>query len=126
VLVNYLTVLTKLTLAGVDITASGAEINALVAGLAGGYKIARGQHTTVAAVDTVVTGLTTVVAVLAVLESDPTSDPLFVSGAIGNQAGAPAAGSIYIKSWKPTAADNTAPTAATTFTKKVNWIAIGT
>lgn len=112
--------------AGTQVTKTAAQINALLEGVAGGYKVARGQHTTIAASDTVVTGLATVVAAIAVLESDPTSDPLHVSCAIGNQAGAPAAGSIYIKTWKPTAADNTAPIAATTFTKLINWIAIGT
>jgi hypothetical protein len=80
----------------------------------------------VAAVDTVVTGLATVVAVVAVLDSDPTLDPLFVTASIGDQAGAPAAGSVYIKSWQATAAGDVTPIAATTFGKKVNWIAIGT
>lgn len=103
-----------------------AELNALVQGAAAGYKVARGQHETVAAADTVVTGLATVVAALAVLDDDPSADPLFVTASIGNQAGAPAAGSIYIKGWKPTAQADTAPIAATTFGKKVNWIAIGT
>jgi hypothetical protein len=112
--------------AGTAVTKTAAQINALVAGLAGGYVIARGQHTTVAASDTVVTGLATVVAVVAILDSDPTTDPLFVTASIGDPAGAPAAGSVYIKSWKPTANDNVTPVAATTFTKKVNWIAIGT
>jgi hypothetical protein len=111
-------------LAGV--TLSAAQINALVGGVAGAYRLARGVHETVAASDTVVTGLTTVVAVAAVLEDDPTVDPLFVSCSIGDQAGAPAAGSVYIKSWKPTAVNDVTPIAATTFGKKVNWIAIGT
>lgn len=97
-----------------------------ILGAGNNYKLARGQHTTVAASDTVVTGLTTVVAAVAVLDSDPTTDPLFVTCSIGDQAGAPAAGSIYIKTWKPTANDNVTPIAATTFTKLVNWIAIGT
>lgn len=90
------------------------------------FRIVRGQHTTVAASDTVVTGLTTVVAVVAALDSDPALDPLFVTASIGNQAGAPAKGSIYIKSWQATAAGDATPIAATTFAKKVNWIAIGT
>ena len=119
-----------LKIAGVQVTASAAQLNALppdgVQGLAAGYKLARGVHTTVAAVDTVVTGLATVVAVVATLESDPVLDPLLVTASIGNQAGAPAAGSVYIKSWKATAANDVNPAAATTFTKKVNWIAIGT
>lgn len=97
-----------------------------VKGAANGYKVARGVHTTVAASDTVATGLTTVVAVIATLESDPGADPDRVSATIGDQAGAPAAGSVYVKTWKPTSTSVTTPTAATTFTKKVNWVAIGT
>lgn len=93
--------------------------------MATGYKIARGVHTTVAAADTVVTGLSTVVAVVACLSSDPTDDPEMVSATIGDQAGTPAAGSVIIKTWKNGATDPT-PAAATTFTKLVNWIAIGT
>jgi|DewCreStandDraft_4_1066084.scaffolds.fasta_scaffold78472_3 hypothetical protein len=129
----------KFFLGGTEVTASAAElnildgvtktaaqINLLVAGVAGGYKIARGVHTTVAASDTVVTGLATVVAIVATLESDPTVDPLMVSASIGNQTGAPAAGSVYIKTWSPTAVDDVTPIAATTFGKKVNWVAIGT
>lgn len=99
--------------------------NAGIAGVAAGYKVARGVHTTVAASDTVVTGLTTVVAVVVSLGSDPGDNPFLVSATIGDQAGAPAAGSILIKSWKHDGTDPT-PTAATTFSKAVNWIAIGT
>jgi len=116
----------ELRVSGVKVTATAAQINALIAGAGAGYKVARGQHTTVAAVDTVETGLTTVVAAVAVLDSDPSLNPLFVSCSIGNQADAPVAGSIYIKGWKATAANDVTPIAATTFSKKVNWIAIGT
>jgi hypothetical protein len=89
-------------------------------------KIARGQLTTVTAADTVVTGLATVAAVVASLESDPTDNPFMVTAQIGDQAGAPAAGSIIIKSWQNTTGTDPTPAAATTFGKKVNWIAIGT
>lgn len=108
------------------ITPAAAAINALVQGLAAGYKVARGQHETVAASDTVVTGLATVVAAIAFLDDDPGLDPLLVTCSIGDQNGAPAAGSVLVKSWKATAANDCTPIAATTFTKKVNWIAIGT
>jgi hypothetical protein len=89
-----------------------------------GIKIARGQHTTVAESDTVVTGLSTVVAVVVQLDSDPVDGAMHVTGSIGDQAGTPAAGSILIKSWKSTDGDATL-VAGSTFTKKVNWIAIG-
>ena len=113
------------SLVAADLPAGAATA---VAGIAAGYKLARGQATTVAASDTVVTGLTTVVAVVASLESDPVVGCSFASAAIGDQAGAPAAGSILVKTWKPTtagAAGNPDVIAATTFTKKVNWVAIG-
>lgn len=91
----------------------------------GAYKIARGQHTTLDADDTVVTGLTSVVAIVASLNSDPVDGAMYVTANIGDQAGSPAAGSVYIKTWKNTDADAT-HVAATTFSILVNWIAIGT
>lgn len=78
---------------------------------------------------TVVTGLATVVAVVASPQSDLDGDTLAgVSATIGNQAGAPAAGSIIIKCWKVTtggAAGNPTQIAATV-AKSVNWTAYGT
>lgn len=106
-------------------TATISTLNAAVAGVAAGYKIARGQHTTVSATDTVVTGLATVVSVVATLDADPGDDPFLVSATIGDQTGTPAAGSVIIKTWKHDGTDPT-PTAASTFSKKVNWIAVGT
>ncbi len=103
-----------------------AALRTRVLGAGNNYKLARGQHTTVAASDTVATGLTTVVAAVASLESDPVLTCDRALAAIGDQAGAPAAGSILIKTFMPTATGDATPTAATTFTKKVNWIAIGT
>jgi hypothetical protein len=91
-----------------------------------GQKVASGQFTTVSAADTVATGLNTVTSVVAILEADPGLDPALVTAQIGDQAGAPVAGSIIIKTWKFTSNANPTPLAATTFTKKVNWIAIGT
>lgn len=118
------------TVVGVNGSATartGAQINLLAAGVAAGYKIARGEHTQVAASDTVVTGLTTVVAVV-VSPRTPTVKQLLFGASIGDQAGTPAAGSILITSYKPTAVDNVTPAAATDFTDniKVNWVAIGT
>jgi len=90
----------------------------------GASKIVQGQHITVAAVDTIVTGLSAVAGVIAVLDDDPVDGVMQVTASIGNQAGAPAAGSIYIKGWKSTDAD-ASQVAATTFGKKVNWVAWG-
>lgn len=108
---------------GVDKTSA---LGGAIAGIAAGYKIARGQFTTVSASDTVVTGLATVIAVIASLDSDPLDDPFMCSASIGDQAGAPAAGSILLKTWKNTTGTDPTPLAATTFAKKVNWLAIGT
>lgn len=81
---------------------------------------AKGQFATVTAVDTVVTGLAGALGgVLVSFNDDLTADPEFVTGSIGNQAGAPAAGSFLLKTWKTAAG----PVAATTFAKKVNWFA---
>ncbi len=108
------------------VTKTAAEINALVAGAAGGYKVARIMHTTVAASDDVNTGLATVVAALAVLEDAPGLDPLLVQAVVGDQAGTPAAGHVLVNSWKATAANDATPIAATTFGKKISVVAIGT
>lgn len=108
--------------------ALAAAVATPVAGVAAGYKVARG----VAAITgsgTVVTGLTTVVAVIATSADDLDGDALAgVSASIGNQAGAPAAGSVYLKAWKVTtggAAGNPTLIAADA-AKNINWLAIGT
>lgn len=96
------------------------------AGNANGYRTASGQFVTVTASDTIVTGLgSTLIGVVATLDDDPALDPGLVSASIGTQAGAPAAGSILIKTWKFTSVTNPTPIAATVFGKKVNWIAFG-
>lgn len=112
--------------AGTSITPTAAQINLLAQGVAAGYKIARGTLTPVSASDTVVTGLATVVAAVASLKGAPSLTHMFVAADIGNQAGAPAAGSILIKSYKPTGAADVTPIAATTPWSAVDWIAIGT
>ncbi|MDI4231441.1 DUF2190 family protein [Bradyrhizobium sp. Arg237L] len=94
-------------------------------GPAGGLRVVGGQLTTATASDTVVTGLSKVLSAVASFESDPGDDPMLVSAQIGDQAGAPVAGSIVVKTWKNTGGTDPTPVAATTFAKKVNWIAIG-
>lgn len=105
-------------------TADGDIIEVLRGG--GVEKTVSGQATTVAAVDTIVTGLATVTSVVVSMEADPGDDPFMCSAQIGDQAGAPAAGSFYLKTWKNTGGTDPTPLAATTFSKKVNWIARGT
>lgn len=85
-------------------------------------KPALGQATTATASDTVVTGLSKVTSCVANLDSAPTTDPEIATCSIGDQNGSPAAGSVLIQTWKTFGGT---PAAATTFSKKVNWIAIG-
>lgn len=88
-------------------------------------KVASDQVTTVTASDTIVTGLRKVLAVVACMDDASVLTADFSTASIGDQAGSPAAGSILIKSFKPTATGDATPIAATTFGKKVNYIAIG-
>ena len=106
--------------------ANEKDVSNVVSGQAAGYKIARGVTTTATASDTVATGLTTVIAAVASLEDAPGLDPGLCQAVVGDQAGTPAAGSILIKTYKFTSTANPTPIAATTFTKKVSWVAIGT
>lgn len=85
-----------------------------------GFKVAFGQHASVAADDTVVTGLREITMVVASLDDAP------VAGCQVATAVKPASGgSISVKTWKATDTADTAVVAATTFGKKVNWIAFG-
>lgn len=105
--------------------ASGDTTADVLLGAEGGLRTVCGQHTTIDADDTVVTGLALVVSAVASLDSDPVAGAQSVTVTKGDQAGAPAAGSIQIKSWKATASGDTAVIAGTTFSKLVNWIAVG-
>ncbi len=92
-----------------------------------GYKLAQGQHTMLSASDTIVTGLMTVTSVTASLESAPILTCDRVDSSVGNQSGAPSAGSVILKAYMPATAANTTPIAATGYSGiVVNWIAIGT
>lgn len=116
-----------LKFAGVDkTTALAAAVATPTAGVAAGYKIARGTVTPTSASHTVVTGLATVVAATASLKGAPSLTHLLSGADIGDQAGTPAAGSILIKSWKPTASGDVTPIAASTPWSTVDWIAVGT
>lgn len=113
------------SVAGVDKAAAIAGLPATTnyaIGVAAGYKIARGVHLQVAAVDTVVTGLTTVVGVVVSPIQAVTAKQAIVSATIGNQAGLPAAGSVYIETFASTYG------AAVDFTDNLSfaWIAVGT
>jgi hypothetical protein len=88
-------------------------------------KVVSGQSTTVAASDTISTGLKKVLYAVASLEDSPVIGADRAQAVVGDQAGTPAAGSFLLKTFKPTGTGDATPIAATTFTKKVNWIAVG-
>jgi hypothetical protein len=90
-----------------------------------GKRTARGQQTSASATDTVVTGLSVVESVVASYDTDPGDANTFVSATIGDQAGAPAAGSIILKQWKSGDGADVTPVAGSSFSKKINWIAFG-
>jgi hypothetical protein len=99
----------------------GSDSSKVISGQGKEVQIRFGTHTNVTAVDTVVTGLNFVQAVVVSLRDDPaaSADVGLVSATPGDQAGTPAAGSILIKSWEIDA------TVATTFGEEIDWIAIG-
>lgn len=101
--------------------------------LANGVRIASGVQTITAASHTIATGLATVVAVVASYQTDLTLEQIWCSASPGNQAGAPAAGSFILKTYRgtesPATSDQALPPAPSTNfagTPKVAWIAIGT
>lgn len=100
-----------------------ANLHQAVLGAADGYKVAHGV-TTVTGTAEVTTGLATVVSIVAMLAEDPSANATSVSATIPTQEGDDA-GKATLKVWKPTAADNSTPTAADT-AKNVSWIAFGT
>ena len=89
------------------------------------YRLARGTVTPTSNSHTVVTGLKEVVACVASLKGAPTVTCMFVVADIGDQAGSPAAGSVLIKTYKPTATNDVTPTGSSTPWGAVDWIAIG-
>jgi len=107
-------------------TKFGTIVEGAAVGVASGYKIARGIVTPTSASHTVVTGLTTVVAAVAVLQDAPDLTHMFTQADVGDQAGTPAAGSILVVSQKPTAAGDVTPIPSTTPWNAVAWIAVGT
>ena len=90
-----------------------------VSGIADGYKVARGGSSVTGTLE-VATGLKTVVQAVACLKDNPSLNGAWVS--IADSA---TAGNILLKVWKPTAAADCTPIAATVAVK-VRWIAIGT
>lgn len=111
-----------LKVAGSDKTAT---LNLAIAGVAAGYKLARGVAADVTGTAEITSGLATVVAAIACLAGDPNvGEAMWVTVSIPTQTGGDA-GKFTVKTWKPTATDNATPTAGTG-DHDVAWIAIGT
>jgi len=72
------------------------------------------------AVETVATGLTSIISATVALSGSPTLNHMWSTVASGSVAG-----TIVISSWKPTSASNVTPAAASGSFVKVNWIAVG-
>lgn len=82
-------------------------------------KLAAGVHTTSAAADVIATGLRYVEAVVVSLADDPVDDCQVATAVPGTD------GTITIKTWKATSDADATLIAATTFGKKVSWVAVG-
>lgn len=114
-----------LKIAGVDMTAAIAALppsTNYAVGTTAGVKIAAGVHLQVAQSDTVATGMTTVVGVCVTFRDAPTAKQQYVYASIGDQAGAPVAGSFLLNTLKSTLA------VADDLTDNIhfNWVAVGT
>lgn len=94
------------------------NVTKAVIGAGADYAIARGEALVTGTAD-IPTELTTVVQVLACLETDPSLEAFLVST---GDSGTP--GQIVLKVWKPTGAADCTPVAATVV-KSVRWVAIG-
>lgn len=103
------------------ISVSGVDLSAGVAGVAAGYKVARGETALDGSNPTpVATGLTTVIAFVATLKG--TAAPgLGTSVLTANISGA----TVNVYAWKPTGAGDTT-LIASTGTESFYWVAIGT
>ncbi|MBN2492877.1 MAG: hypothetical protein JXQ29_18655 [Planctomycetes bacterium] len=92
-----------------------------------GLKVYVERHLNAGAADTVVcTGLERVVAVAVGLDGDSGDGQIQASASIGDQAGSPAAGSVYVKLWKVTnAANDCTPAAADDTGVAITVVAVG-
>jgi hypothetical protein len=82
-------------------------------------KVASDVFTTVTAADVVASGLKNVTSVVVSFVDDPGDNPEFVSAVPGTN------GNFTLKTWQNTTGTDPTPVAATTFGKKVAWIAMG-
>ena len=106
--------------AGIALTKMATDLSNVMLGLGAGYRVARGS-VVVTGVEVVATGLTTIVAAVAIPRADLVATDMWVSC---EWAGA----NLTLKLWKPTVATpaaNVTPIAADGGLQ-VDWIAIGT
>lgn len=85
------------------------------------FRLVSGQHLTGSASEVINTSLSTVLYAVASLEDAPV---LGCDRATASVSGQPA-GAINLRTWKPTAAGDATPIAATTFGRRVSWFAFG-
>lgn len=116
-----------LKIAGTDKTAAlAAAVAAPAAGIAAGYKVARGEATLDGSNPTaIVTGLATVVA-CTVTDKRATAPGLDPTHFTVDYGGGVTAGTVNLYAWKPTGAGDTTLIASTDNDDVVSWIAIGT
>lgn len=107
--------------AAIALSKMATDLTNVMLGLGAGYRIARGT-VVVTGTEVVATGLTAIVAAVAIPRADPVATDMWASC---TWAGA----NLTLKLWKPTSANgataNVAPIAATGGLQ-VDWIAIGT
>jgi hypothetical protein len=90
--------------------------------------VASGVWTTATASDAVpVVGMRCILSAVACLADDPSDDPEWVSVSFDETTPAALAtfATLTIKTWKNTGGTDPTPTAATTFSKRVAWTAVG-
>ena len=88
-------------------------------GLSSNLKLVAGQHTTAAAVDTeTFDGINTIVSAVVCFATDPADANLYVSCSFSG-------GTLTIKTWKTANGADPTPTAATAFSKLVNYVVMG-
>jgi hypothetical protein len=116
-----------LKIAGTDKTAVlAAAVAAPTAGVAAGYKVARGEVTLDGTNPTpIVTGLATVVA-CAVTDKRATAPGLDPTHFTVDYGGGVTAGTVNLYAWKPTGSGDATLIASTDNDDVVSWIAIGT
>lgn len=113
-----------LKVADVDLTAAlAAGVETPVAGVAAGYKVARGVSAVTGTLE-ITSGLATVIAAVACLAEDLSLAGLGATVEIPTQTGGDA-GKFTAKVWKATASGDVTPLAADA-AKSVAWVAVGT